>query len=260
METKTLVFRKWDDLVFANRNKSYGAYAIRKAYSNRVMIGWAISKTVLLVLLLVAMFRKPEKIIGTIELPKLGDVKFVDYVLPEKSKPIVRHERHRAETVDQNRTIQVVTTIVEETPAPIVDEPVGSPNGTDTGNSPIDFSAGTGTAAAPEPVIAIPDEVVNAEVMPSYEGGRDGMMKFIKKHLRYPGSARRQAIDGTVYVSFVVTGDGMVSKVKIIKGIHVDCDEEVIRVISMLNKWKGGRHNGQPVNVRMVLPIVFRLN
>ena len=84
-------------------------------------------------------------------------------------------------------------------------------------------------------------------------------MKFVKKHLRYPASARRQGIDGTVYVSFVVTGDGIVHKAKIVKGIHVDCDEEVIRVISMLNKWTGGKHNGQPVNVRMVLPIVFRL-
>jgi protein TonB len=259
METKTLVFRKWDDLVFANRNKSYGAYAIRKAYSNRVMIGWAISKSVVLILLLVAMFRKPEKIVGTIQLPKPGDVKFVNYVLPEKSTPIVRHERRRAETVDQNRTIKVVTTVVEETPTPLVDEPVGSPNGTDTGESEIDFSAGAEVGVTSQPAITIPDEIVHAEVMPVYEGGMEALMKFVKKHLRYPASARRQGIDGTVYVSFVVTGDGIVHKAKIVKGIHVDCDEEVIRVISMLNKWTGGKHNGQPVNVRMVLPIVFRL-
>jgi protein TonB len=259
METKTLVFRKWDDLVFANRNKSYGAYAIRKAYSNRVMIGWAISKSVLLVLLLVAMFRKPEKVIGTIELPKLGEVNFVDYVLPEKSKPIIRQERRRAETTNQNRTIQVVTAIVEDTPTPIVDQTVGSPSGTNTGESEVDFSAGAEVGATSPPVVTIPDEVVNAEVMPAYEGGREAMMKFIKKHLRYPASARRQGIDGTVYVSFVVTGDGIVHKAKIVRGIHVDCDEEVIRVISMLNKWTGGKQNGQPVNVRMVLPIVFRL-
>jgi protein TonB len=260
METKTLVFRKWDDLVFANRNKSYGAYAIRKAYSNRVMIGWAVSKSFLLLLLLVAMFRKPEKVIGTIELPKLDGLKFVDYVLPEKSKPIIRQERHRAETINQNRTVQVVTTPVEDTPTPVVDETIGSINGTDTGDSEVNFSAGeeVGVTTAP-PVITIPDEILNAEIMPVYEGGMEGLMKFVRKHLRYPASARRQGIDGTVYVSFVVGGDGIVRKVKIVKGIHVDCDEEVIRVISMLNKWTGGKHGGNPVNVRMVLPIVFRL-
>jgi protein TonB len=259
METKTLVFRKWDDLVFANRNKSYGAYAIRKAYSNRVMIGWAISKTVLLVLLLIVMFRKPEKVIGTIELPKPGDHVFEHYTLPQKPKPEIRQERHRTETINRNTTVQVVTTPVTELPTPIVEEPVGSPTGTQTGSAIDDFSMGGETGLVSEPVVTVPEEVTVAEVMPAYEGGMEALMKFVKRHLRYPASARRQGIDGTVYVSFVVTGDGIVHKAKIVRGIHVDCDEEVIRVISMLNKWKGGKQNGQPVNVRMVLPIVFRL-
>jgi len=46
----------------------------------------------------------------------------------------------------------------------------------------------------------------------------------------------------------------------VIKGVHPDYDKEAVRVISLLPAWKGGRHNGRPVSVRMVLPIKFSLD
>lgn len=85
------------------------------------------------------------------------------------------------------------------------------------------------------------------------------MMKFIQKKMRYPSIARQQEIQGTVFVSFVVNGDGTISDVVVIRGIHPDCDKEAIRVVSLLPGWMGGKHNGNPVAVKMVLPITFSL-
>ena len=66
-------------------------------------------------------------------------------------------------------------------------------------------------------------------------------------------------MDGTVYVRFIVNGDGSVSDLEVIKGVHPDYDKEAKRVIAMLPSWKGGRHHGISVSVRMVLPIKFSL-
>jgi protein TonB len=119
---------------------------------------------------------------------------------------------------------------------------------------------GTGTVALPDPTPVIEETIfIHAEVMPEYEGGAEAMMKFIQKKIRYPRVPREIGIDGTVYVQFIVNGDGSVSDVKVIRGVHRDYDNEAIRVISMLPSWRGGRHNGRPVSVRMVLPIKFNI-
>jgi protein TonB len=66
-------------------------------------------------------------------------------------------------------------------------------------------------------------------------------------------------IEGIVYVSFLILGDGTVTDVKVLRGIHTDCDKEAVRVISKLPGWSGGKQGGIPVSVRMVLPVKFKL-
>jgi protein TonB len=98
------------------------------------------------------------------------------------------------------------------------------------------------------------------EQNPEFVGGYEAMMNFIRKNMRYPASARRMGVDGTVYVSFVVDKTGSISEVKTIRGISADCDKEAMRVVSMMPAWKPGKQNGKPVFVRFVLPIKFKLN
>jgi TonB family protein len=96
------------------------------------------------------------------------------------------------------------------------------------------------------------------EEQPEYEGGYEAMIDFVRKNLEYPASARRVGIKGTVYVSFVVGKDGLVSDVQVLRGISVDCDNEAKRVISIMPPWKPGKQNGKYMNVRMNLPIKFK--
>jgi protein TonB len=176
---------------------------------------------------------------------------------------IVPRERvRRAETVvnvnSRSTTILVTRDLVD---AP-VEQNVVFAHDSEEGTGESGVLDGEGISPAVEAPVVVekkPDFVLIAEVMPAYEGGMEALMKFVKKKLRYPATARRMMIDGTVYISFVVNGDGSVRNVSILRGIYRDCDEEAARVISMLPGWKGGRQGGSPVAVRMVLPIKFNL-
>lgn len=113
----------------------------------------------------------------------------------------------------------------------------------------------------PEPVQEPTEEPINyAEVMPSFDGGLAAFYKFVSDNLKYPAQARRIAIEGKVFASFVVDKDGNLSQLAIARGIGAGCDEEVLRILAMSPKWKPGRQGGRPVKVRMMLPIYFKLN
>ena len=101
-----------------------------------------------------------------------------------------------------------------------------------------------------------------SEVMvnPFPSKGLDGYYRFLAKNMKYPKAARKNGIQGRVYVQFVVDKEGDTIDVVAVKGISKECDEEAVRVISMMEKWKPGLQRGQPVKVRMVLPILFKLN
>jgi protein TonB len=112
----------------------------------------------------------------------------------------------------------------------------------------------------PEPKEDDPDEIFPiVESMPEFEGGIAAFYKFVGENLKYPAQARRLGIEGRVYVNFVVDRDGSLSQLVIARGIGAGCDEEVLRILEMSPKWIPGKQRGNPVRVRMMLPITFRL-
>jgi len=98
-----------------------------------------------------------------------------------------------------------------------------------------------------------------AETMPEYPGGQAEMIKFIIKNIEYPTIAQENNISGKVYVRFVVEKDGNISDIKVVRGVSPELDQEAIRVIKMMPKWKPGTQRGEPVRVTFTLPINFTL-
>lgn len=98
------------------------------------------------------------------------------------------------------------------------------------------------------------------EDKPQFPGGDAAMYKYLGKSIDYPSQARRMGIEGRVFVQFIVGKDGTIRDVQAIKGIGAGCDEEAVRVIKKMPKWKPGKQRGRPVQVRMVLPVFFKLN
>ncbi|MBP7496945.1 MAG: TonB family protein [Bacteroidales bacterium] len=108
--------------------------------------------------------------------------------------------------------------------------------------------------------INISNPIACGEEMPQYPGGTEEMIKFIKNNLHYPEAAIKQKIEGKVYVKFVVDVTGELKDIKVKKGIGGGCDEEAVRVIKIMPKWKPGKQFGKIVAVNLVLPISFNLN
>lgn len=83
--------------------------------------------------------------------------------------------------------------------------------------------------------------------------------KYLAENLRYPDAARSAGTEGRVVAQFVIDKEGKVSNIVIQRGIHPDCDREVLRVLSAMPDWKPGREAGVPVNVYYTLPVSFKL-
>lgn len=98
-----------------------------------------------------------------------------------------------------------------------------------------------------------------AEVMPQFPGGDQAMMKFVSENVQYPEEAKEKEISGRVMVGFIVEKDGSISDVKIVKGIGGGCDEEAVRVVKAMPKWKPGKEKGKPVRVSYMMPFTFKL-
>ncbi|MBR9999985.1 MAG: energy transducer TonB, partial [Cyclobacteriaceae bacterium] len=101
---------------------------------------------------------------------------------------------------------------------------------------------------------------MKADQQPIPQGGMETFFHYIMNNLKYPEESRVQGIEGKVFVEFVVTKTGDVDQVKVIRGLNIACDEEAKRVVNQSPDWTPGYKDGQPVDVRMVLPITFQLN
>ena len=98
-----------------------------------------------------------------------------------------------------------------------------------------------------------------SEVMPEYPGGVPKLMEFLSANVRYPVEAQRSKIEGRSVIGFVVERDGSISNVSVTKGSYPLLDDEAIRVVKEMPKWKPGMIKGKPVRVKFNLPIYFRL-
>jgi protein TonB len=100
---------------------------------------------------------------------------------------------------------------------------------------------------------------VFVEKQPEPVGGLKAFYETISRKIKYPNQARRQGAEGKVTIEFVVNRKGAIADMKVIGGIGAGCDEEAMRVIA-LSKWEAGKQRGKPVNVRISMPIYFRLS
>ncbi len=104
------------------------------------------------------------------------------------------------------------------------------------------------------------DPVLIAQIMPTFQGKDiNSFRDYIAKNLKFPERAKNTGISGTVYASFVVDKTGKISSVKILRGVHPDIDNEVIKVIRNSPKWEPGFNNGRYVNVQFSIPVSFKL-
>jgi len=256
---------EWLELVFAKRNKEYGAYYIRQhhdAYMAKAMSITFLSITVAFLAGSAIIGKKPMLPPLTQTVVDLTNYKPV--TPPKTDKP-----KTPAATAPQQRMQQdpipvvVPDAIAAPTPPPLVaDVPIGpvTIDGPNTNAANID----AGPVATPsEGTETKEDESIytkGIDVMPEPFGGAAAWGKFLQKNLRYPSEASEKGLGGRVMVSFIVEKDGHLSNILVDKGAGYGMDEEAARVLKLSKAWKPGLANGHPVRVKYMLPINFVLN
>ncbi len=97
------------------------------------------------------------------------------------------------------------------------------------------------------------------EKMPIFPGGEEALKVFIANNLVYPEEAKKKAIQGKVFVSFVVSKEGKVKDIEIARGVHPALDEAAKTVVGKMPDWTPGYEKEEPVDVSYTIPIAFKL-
>ena len=263
-----------EDIIFRNRNKSYGAYSLRTDYSTFINRALIIGIGVFSVAILTPMIwaKVDDDKITVVDITPI-DPDIVEppkeTVIPPIEKPPVEPEPQTPVAVQRFLPPEIVPN--DQDTEVLKDQEELSKNEIQIGSEdkegieepiPVDDpDIGKGTEPA-QPVEVKVDEAkewIHVEQMPEYAGGLAALSKFLQKNLRYPNPATNAGVSGKVYVQFVIGQDGAISKVDILKGLGFGCDEEAERVIKMMPHWSAGKQSGRAVAVKFTLPISFQL-
>ncbi|GAB4042298.1 energy transducer TonB [Spirosoma jeollabukense] len=263
-----------DDIVFADRNKAYGAYDLRKTYPRTVtralIIGGILfTLGVLTPNIITALTpEKEEQAMVEVDLMKLPPPPIDPNEPPPPPPPPV--EMPKVNTVKfLPPEVKPDEEVPEETPPPAVEElkeavaaektQEGDPNAEEVIAAPEASAAPTKVEVAVEAAPKEEEIFTVVEQQPEFTGGMAALGQYLQKNLRYPAAAQRANVSGRVFVSFVVNTDGSIQDVQVLKGLGFGTDEEAQRVVKGMPKWRPGKQSGRPVRVKYNLPINFTL-
>jgi len=248
-------------------NLKYGVYALRAEYQFTIIkslfLVCAALGTIVIITRLCPGSRKPVEI-------ETGNFKEIIYTMstdvPEPPAPTETAKNSGAAIpppAEQNRAITITDdNIVTETVTTFSTSstPQNTLSGSASGDTNTQIqSAGSGTNSSGTQRSTIASQFV-VDVMPEFEGGLKALHKFIAANVRYPEPAHEMGKEGTVHVQFVVDTDGNISQITLLNHAGFGLDEEALRVIGLLPKFKSpGMSKGVPVSVYYNVPIKFRI-
>lgn len=256
-----------NELVFATKNKSYGAYQIRKGYGRTLMLACIVGVSGMLLAVGVPTIiasMKPkevkEKVLSDemITMDKIEEMK--EELPPPPPPPPPIQEPPKIETTKFVETVIVDEDVKEEikTQEELVETKVSTT--TQEGNDDDIVIPEEKTVVAAPVVEEKPEEIfVGAEEGAAFPGGEAALMKYVREHINYPAYEKEADISGRVLVRFVVEKDGSVSNVEVMKKVSPGIDKEAVRVIQSLPKWTPAKNNGKAVRVWYNMPINFTL-
>ena len=272
---------KWVEMVFAGKNKEYGAYQLRKGTSGRNI------KALLILVIAAALVggflawkvieqkqaEEQQAYMEAMELAKLQQQAKKEEKKKEPVKPKVEMKKEipvARET--QKFTAPVIKKdelVKEENQVKQMDKlddkvAVGTENKEGVKDRTVEAVRNDIAVAAPPPPPAPKPEVATkvfdvVEEMPSFPGGNGALMSYLASNIKYTVVAQENGVQGRVIVSFVVERDGSISDVRVARSVDPSLDREAQRVVKSMPRWKPGKQNGSAVRVKYTVPVVFRL-
>ena len=272
---------KWVEMVFAGKNKEYGAYQLRKGTSGRNI------KSLLILVIAAALVggflawkvieqkqaEEQQAYMEAMELAKLQKQAKKEEkkkepvkpkIEPKKEIPVAREtQKFTAPVIKKDELVK------EENQVKQMDKldekvAVGTENKEGTKDRLAEAVRSDIAVAAPPPPPAPKPEVSNkvfdvVEEMPHFPGGAAALQAFLSSNTKYPVVAQENGVQGRVIVSFVVERDGSITDVRVVRSVDPSLDREASRVVRSMPRWSPGKQNGSAVRVKYTVPVVFRL-
>lgn len=279
--------KQWIDLVFEDRNKSYGAYQLRSQSGNIMLKALFIGIIMVVCLISIPVIArhfdnpvvavenndeeinddKQIKVISIDDLFKKEEEKVVEKTESPKNKK----EEKSAE--DQKKFVSTIITKAETTDEDLASEDdyqdvntgvtdiEGNQDGIIGSESPSDRNEdgdNRGIIKTDEDGASSVLKGFELDKMPEFPGGMNNFLKTVKNNFRVPEIFGTTSV--TVYVSFVIEPDGSISEIQILKDPGYGLAKEAIRTLQRINtRWKPGIKNGKPVRTSFTLPIKVEL-
>lgn len=278
MESNKYQGKSLDDMVFEDRNKTYGAFFLRSNYSKYLTRAFAIG-TLIFCSLIGAAFaytnatKNSDQDLRAIEID-LADLKEIEEPEDELELPPPPPPEPPPPPPPEIAQVKFLPPepkadedVKLEEPPPKVEEVEKAVISSKTVEG-ADVISNFAPPPPPPPAITKPaglgkakeEEIfTTVEQNPEFPGGQAAMYRYIGDNMKYPSAAQRANVSGKVFVKFVVERDGSIGDIQVLKGIGFGCDEEATRVIKSMPKWSPGRQNGRNVRVYFTMPISFRL-
>ena len=279
-----LIDPKWVDMVFANKNKAYGAYQLRKGTSGRNI------KSIIILVVAASIVGgflawkvhadkvEQERIarMEAMELSKLQEQakkekkedkpKVQPKVEPKKEIPEVRESQKFTAPVIKKDELVKEENQVKQMDQLKKDVAVSNVDQEGTKDRTVEAVRNDIAVNVPPPPVEAPKQEVKQEVenkvftvaeqMPSFKGN---VNQWLSQNLTYPAVAAENGIEGRVIVKFVVEKDGRVTDVQVVRSVDPALDREAVNTVKRMPKWNPGMNNGQPARVWFTLPVTFKL-
>jgi len=249
----------FDDIVFLNRNKEYGAYRLRKKYSRNMLIALVIGLVIITVGVVTPYLNAKAAVSREQRQERQVEIQLENLDQPtEQVAPPPPPPPPPADVVQQARYVPPVV-VDSVKPEEVVRLMTADDAQVEVQNEDVNVEVVEEVVEEVQEEEAEPEPFVVVEEMPMYPGGDEALLAYIAEHTVYPEVAKENNIQGRVVVRFCVTSKGGVSQVSILKGVDPELDEEAKRVVGTLPAFKPGKQGGKPVPVWYMVPITFTL-
>jgi periplasmic protein TonB len=272
---KNVSYQDTLEIIFAERNKAYGAYYLRRNYNQYLKKAFTGGLLIIGFMVALPYIVKAVNEILPDDDRYNEDIVFTEVLLtpppppppptppvPTPSPPVRSTQRFVPPVVDEDKNVEddmdklsvddlttntddigTNTQKVEQEGQPNIDEPFDPGPVVET------------SVVEPETVV----EMFDVNKPPTFPGGEQELLKFLAENIKYPALAREANIQGNVAISFVIGKDGAINDVQLLRDIGGGCGKEAIRVVKTMPNWSPGEANGHKVKVRFTLPVRFRL-
>ncbi len=258
------------DMIFENRNKTYGAYALRSDYNQRISRALIITTSMVFVLcfgkLLSDKFKSnATQLVDITTIATLSDPIILDKPAIKIEPPVQKPPVAKGVSTIANPEMKVTADNHFQDSVPTHEQLQDLESGLTTNitDNSIGVTDGHGTEETFNKEPAAPPVIEKVftyvEKMPEFPGGESALMDFVRNNTVYPNREHDLDIEGKALLKFVVNEDGSIANIAVMKTDSRGFGEEGKRVVALMPKFKPGMQAGKPVKVQFVLPFQFKM-